>query len=77
MRYIKMKKTITLKGLDCANCAAKLERKISKLDGVDNVEISFMGQKMILEAEDGVFDDVLSGAVAVIAKYEPDCKVIL
>ena len=41
-----MKKTFALEDLDCANCAAKMERKIAKLDGVDNVEISFMAQKI-------------------------------
>ncbi|MBR6918342.1 MAG: heavy-metal-associated domain-containing protein [Clostridia bacterium] len=72
-----MKKTYSLKEIDCANCAAKLERKLSKLAGVENVEINFMAQKMTLEASDEEFEEVLARAVAAVAKYEPDCRVIL
>ena len=72
-----MKKTFKLEDLDCANCAAKMERKISKLKGVDSVEISFMAQKMTLDADDEIFDEVVDEAVKLIAKVEPDCKVIL
>ena len=72
-----MKKSFQLKELDCANCAAKMERKIKKLDGVKNVEISFMAQKMTIEADDGVFDEVVDSAVKLVSKIEPDCKVIL
>jgi copper chaperone CopZ len=72
-----MKKTYQLEDLDCANCAAKMERKIGKLDGVDSVEISFMAQKMTLEAPDDIFGSVLGEAVKLIAKVEPDCKVIV
>ena len=72
-----MKKTFRLEELDCANCAAKMERKIKKLKGVDNVEISFMAQKMTIEAADEIFDDVVADAAKLISKVEPDCKVIL
>lgn len=72
-----MKKTFQLEDLDCANCAAKMERKISKIKGVDSVEVSFMAQKMTLEAEDAKFDEVLDQAVKTIAKVEPDCRVIV
>ena len=72
-----MKKTFQLEGLDCANCAAKMERKIGKLDGVDSVEISFMAQKMTLEAADDAFADITERAVKLISKIEPDCRVIL
>ena len=71
-----MRKTFQLDGLDCANCAAKMERKIKKLDGVDSVEISFMAQKMTLEAADEAFDNVVCRAEKLISKIEPDCRVI-
>jgi copper chaperone CopZ len=57
-----MKKSYKLENLDCANCAAKMERAIGKIDGVNECSISFMTQKMNLEAEDGRFDDILSAA---------------
>ncbi len=72
-----MKKVFKLEDLDCANCAAKMEDAIRKLPGVQNVTVSFMTQKMSLEAEDEKFDEVLKSAVKCIAKVEPDCRVIL
>ncbi len=71
-----MKKTYMLEDLDCANCAAKMERKIAKLDGVTSVEISFMAQKMTIEAPDDVFESVVDDAVKLISKVEPDCRVL-
>ena len=47
-----MKKTYQLEDLDCANCAAKMERAVEKIDGVKSVSISFMTQKMVIEAEE-------------------------
>lgn len=67
-----MRKTIKLQDLDCANCAAKIETNISKLDDVIDVKVNFMGQKMILEAPDDKFDAVLEQAKSVAVKVEPD-----
>ena len=72
-----MKKVFKLEDLDCANCAAKMEDAIRKLPGVQNVTVSFMTQKLTLEAEDAKFDEVLKSAVKCIAKVESDCRVIL
>lgn len=72
-----MKKKFKLDEVDCANCAAKMEAAIKKLDGVKNATVSFMTQKMTLEAEDERFDEVVKAAVKCIAKVEPDCRVIL
>ena len=71
-----MKKIYELEDLDCANCAAKMERKISKIKGVDEVEVNFLTQKMTIEADDAVFESVVDEAVKLIAKVEPDCKVV-
>ena len=72
-----MKKTFMLEDLDCANCAAKMERAIAALPGVTRVTVSFMAQKMILEAEDGLFDAALEAAVKCVQKVDPDCRVIV
>ena len=72
-----MKKTFKLEDLDCANCAAKMETAIGKLEGVQKCTVSFMTQKMTLEAEDDKFEAVLQAAIKCIAKVEPDCRVIL
>lgn len=72
-----MKKKFKLIDLDCANCAAKMEEAIKKIDGVTDASVSFMAQKMMIEADDAVFDQVVNEAVKCIAKVEPDCKVVL
>ena len=72
-----MKKVFLLEGLDCANCAAKMEDAIRKIDGVTDATVSFLMQKMMLEAPDDRFDQVLQEAVAVCKKVEPDCTVVL
>ena len=60
-----MKKTFKLIDLDCANCAAKMEDAIRRIDGVTAVTVSFMTQKLTLEAEDSRFDAILKEAVRV------------
>ena len=65
-----MTKTFTLENLCCANCAAKIERKIAKLDGVDDVNIAFMTQKMTLEADDSKMDGIIDEAKKIIGKIE-------
>lgn len=72
-----MKKTFKLIDLDCANCAAKMEDAIKKIDGVTNVSVSFMSQKMTLEADDARFDDIVKEAVKVCKKVEPDCEIVI
>ena len=71
-----MKKVFELEDLDCANCAAKMEDAIRKLDGVQSVTISFMAQKMTLESEDANFDKVLKQVKKCIKRVEPDCVVV-
>ncbi|MBE7064322.1 MAG: heavy-metal-associated domain-containing protein [Ruminococcaceae bacterium] len=71
-----MKKVFKLDEVDCANCAAKMEDGIRKIDGVTYAAVSFMAQKLVIEADDDVFDDVLKKAEKVIKKIEPDCDII-
>ncbi len=70
-----MKKVFILENLDCANCAAKMEHAISKLEDVESVSISFMTTKMILKADDGKMDDVVEQSKKIIRKIEPDVVV--
>lgn len=71
-----MKKTFKMEDLDCAHCAAKMEDAIRKLDGVNSVSISFMTQKMVLDAQDDKFEQILDEAVKVCRKVEPDCRIL-
>lgn len=70
-----MKKVYKITDIDCANCAAKLERALAKVEGVQNVSISFLSQRLALEAEDGRFDEVFDNIVKVCRRVEPDCKI--
>lgn len=72
-----MKKKFKLQDLDCANCAAKMEDAIQKIPGVSGASVSFMTQKMSIEAEDARFDDIMKQVVEVCARVEPDCKILL
>ena len=72
-----MKKKFKLQDLDCANCAAKMEDAIKKIDGVTNASVSFMTQKMVVEADDSRFDEIMKEVVAVCAKVEPDCQILM
>ena len=71
-----MKKSYKIE-VDCANCAAKIEAAIKELPGVKNASVSFMAQKLLLEADDDKFDAVLKDAVKVAKKVEPDFEIEL
>ena len=71
-----MKKTFKLEDLDCANCAAKMENAIKKIDGVNDASVSFMTQKLVLDADDERFDEILKECVKVCRRVEPDCRII-
>ena len=70
-----MKSKFKIKGLDCANCAAELERKIKKTKGVNNVSISFMTERMELEYDENEKDDVISRVNKTIKHEEPDVMI--
>lgn len=72
-----MKKVFKMEDLDCANCAAKMERAIAKIDGVSSVVVSFMSQRLTIEADEGNFDGIMKEVVKVCKKVEPDCRIIL
>ena len=71
-----MKKKFKLQDLDCANCAAKMEESIKKIDGVNDAVVSFMTQKMEVEFEDGQDDKkVMTEVLKACREVEPDCKI--
>ena len=72
-----MKKTFQMIDLDCANCAAKMERAIQKIDGVTSATVSFMTQKLTLEADDTHFEQIVKEAVKACKKVEPDCEIVV
>ena len=72
-----MKKKFDLIDLDCANCAQKMEDAIKKIDGVHDASVSFVTQKMTIDAEDDQFDGIMKQVVKVCKKVEPDCEIVL
>lgn len=63
--------------VDCANCAAKIENALNKLEGVNHASVSFMTQKLVLDADDDRFSAVLKEAVKAAKKIEPDFEIEL
>lgn len=71
-----MKKIFEIEDLCCANCGAKIEKAISKLDGVKDVTVSFLTQRIILDAEDENFSDIVDEMVKIAKKIEPDMEIL-
>ena len=70
-----MRKTYKLTDLDCAHCAAKMEAAIQKIDGVSEASVSFLTQKLTVEAEDSRFEEIMKQVVKACKKVEPDCVI--
>lgn len=64
-----------ISGLDCANCAAELERAIQKVDGIESANINFMAQRMTLEFDESKKEEVMEKVKKVIKKEEPDVTI--
>ena len=71
-----MKKKFKIE-VDCANCAAKIEEAVRHIDGVNEVSVSFMAQKMAIDADESRFDEIMKEAVKACKKVEPDCEIYL
>lgn len=72
-----MKKIYKLEDLDCANCAAKMENAINAIDGVQSATVSFIMQRLTIEADDANFDEIMKKVVKACRKIEPDCTILL
>lgn len=72
-----MKKVFRLENLDCAHCAAKMERSIGKIEGVKSAGIDFFGARLTLEAEEADMERVTELAAKACRKIEPDCRICL
>lgn len=70
-----MKSNFKLEGLDCANCALELERAIGKIEGVKEVNINFMMEKMEIIYDEDSKDDIIKKVKKVIKKEEPEVLV--
>ncbi len=71
-----MTKKFKLTDLDCANCAAKMENAIKKLDGVHDASVSFMTQRLTVDADDERFEEIMDQIEKTCRKVEPDCRIL-
>lgn len=71
-----MRKSFKLQDLECANCAAKMEEGIKRIEGVNAASISFMTQKLVLDADETRLDEVLDEAQRICTSIEPDCVIL-
>lgn len=70
-----MKMKFKVLGLDCANCAAKLEEEIKKAEGVDSASISFMSQRMEIECDEAKKEEIIKKIKEIINEEEPDVTI--
>jgi copper chaperone CopZ len=70
-----MKKKFKIE-VDCANCAAKVERAIQQIEGVEEASVGFMTQKMMISAADDRFDEIMEEVLRVAKKVEPDFEIL-
>lgn len=71
-----MKKTFEMENLDCANCAAKMEAAISKIEGVESAGVNFILQRLTIEAPEEMFPRILKEAQKACKKVDVDCRII-
>lgn len=70
-----MNRVFKINDLDCANCAAKMEEAINKIDGVNEATVSYMAQKLTLDCDDEKFEEIKKEIAKKIKKIEPDCTI--
>src|SRR5699024_3242993 len=68
--------SLILEGLHCANCAAKIESGIQKMEGVRTCQLNFVTKKLMLEVDSKKEEDVINESKQFIQQLEPDVRVI-
>jgi cation transport ATPase len=72
-----MKKKFDLIDLDCAACGAKMEAAVKKIEGVNDASVSYINQRLVLDADDERFEEILKEVVRVCKKVESDCTIVI
>lgn len=71
-----MRKTYILEDLDCANCAAKIEEAVGKLEGVSKSTVTLLTQKLVIEVTEDKADGIGREIKKIVKKFEPDVEVV-
>lgn len=66
-----------IRNLGCASCAAKMERKICALQGVQSARVNFLTQRLTLQAEDSQVSSILQKAGDIIQSIEPQARLVV
>ena len=72
-----MKKTFKIEELCCANCAAKIEDRIKKLDCIKDANLSFMAERLTIEVDEQDLEPAIKEIRKIIKRIEPDCRLIV
>lgn len=72
-----MTKAFRIKGLGCAACAAKMEKKIASLPGVVGARVNFLTQKLTLETEEAQLTELSQAADRIIRTIEPGASLVI
>jgi len=71
-----MKRAYQMLDLDCTHCAARMEVAIAKIDGVQSVRVSFLAQKLTIEADEDRFDVIMEEAVKCVKNVDAGCEIV-
>ncbi|MFT0898339.1 cation transporter [Candidatus Methanoprimaticola sp. MG2] len=71
-----MKAILKLENLCCANCAAKIEDQVQRIDGVESAGLSFMTQKLSIEAAEDDIEDIVREVSRIVKKIESDVTIV-
>ena len=70
-----MKRIFLLKGLDCPNCSAKIEKEVGELDGVQSSVVNLMKQTLTINVAPAAANTIASQIETIVHSHEPDVEV--
>ena len=70
-----MKRIFLLKGLDCPNCSAKIEKEVGELDGVQSSVVNLMKQTLTINVAPAAANTIASQIETIVYSHEPDVEV--
>ena len=73
-----MKKVYSIEGIDCANCAAKIEDKINRMKNIEESNLNFMMGKLSIEfklSTDEEVEEIMEEVRKLVKKLEPDAVI--
>ena len=72
-----MKKSFKVKGIDCPNCAAKVEKHLNKIDGIEQAIVNFTTERMSIIAPEDKIDSIIQESIKIVKELEPEWEVLI